>query len=375
MTRLAIQPQISSGPASVVINDAAKTSGDPTLKSVVTMDISQRGPWETFLKNSPSATIFHTLAWHDAVRDTFGHDPLYLMAYSGDRLEGILPLFQVRSILVGTMLVSVPYAVYGGPITTSQDACDRLVHRAKDLAQEMNAKVIDFRTQQACHSSLTDVDRYVTFQKVLPDRVEDVLAGLPRKARAAARKSRDRSGLTVAFGDEHLRTVWDLYCKSMRRLGSLNYPFAFFEGLIHETPNQHVVSIVQSQGKPVAGLITFLFRDTVLPYFSGSDRRYDQLCPNNLLYLSLMEYGVERGYRFFDFGRSRRDNPGAYNFKKWHGFEPKPLGYQCFVPFGKSAPNLTPSHKMFNWPRRIWPRLPLGVTKAAGAWLSKSIPG
>lgn len=375
MTTIAIQPETLCGPSSGVMNDAAETSFGPTLESVVTMDASRRGAWEAFLEESSSSTFFHTLAWHDAVWDTFGHDPIYLMAYSGDQLEGILPLFRVRSILVGTLLVSVPYAVYGGPITRSQNACDRLIQRAKDLAQEMNAKVLDLRTQQACHSSLTDVDRYVTFQKELPDRVEEVLSGLPRKTRAAARKSRDKFGLTVAFGDEHLRTVWDLYCQSMRRLGSLNYPFAFFEKLIHETPNQHVVSIVQSQGKPVGGLITFLFRDTVLPYFSGSDRRYDQMGTNNLLYLSLMEYGVEHGYRMFDFGRSRRDNPGAYNFKKWHGFEPQPLGYQCFVPSGQSAPNLTPSNKMFNWPRRIWPRLPLGVTKVAGAWLSKSIPG
>jgi hypothetical protein len=95
----------------------------------------------------------------------------------------------------------------------------------------------------------------------------------------------------------------------------------------------------------------------------------------NLLYLAVMERAVECGLRWFDFGRSRRDNAGPYAFKQNQGFEPRILGYQRYVPPGCRAPDLTPGNPRFGLARRVWPRLPLVLTSRVGAWLSRSIPG
>ena len=97
----------------------------------------------------------------------------------------------------------------------------------------------------------------------------------------------------------------------MRRLGSINYPFRFFESLVHNTPGGHLVSLVLDGDRPVAGLVSFLFRDTVIPYFAGCDERVNRLGGNHLAYLSLMERAVEMGFRIFDFGRSRTANSGS----------------------------------------------------------------
>src|SRR5690606_28892766 len=115
----------------------------------------------------------------------------------------------------------------------------------------------------------------------------------------------------AAFGDEHLEIVWRLYSQSMRRLASPNYPLAFFRNLIASTPGGaspgHVVQVVTHEDRPIAGLLSFIYRGTLLPYFAGCDERFERYHPNNFLYLTAMEHGVESGCRIFNFGRSRID--------------------------------------------------------------------
>jgi hypothetical protein len=105
------------------------------------------------------------------------------------------------------------------------------------------------------------------------------------------------------------------------------------------------------------------------------DERLRCMGSTNLLYMATMERAVRCGLHWFDFGRSRRDNPGPYAFKRNQGFEPRVLGYQRYVPPGRSAPDLTPGNPRFGLARRIWPSLPLVATSRLGAWLSKSVPG
>jgi hypothetical protein len=89
----------------------------------------------------------------------------------------------------------------------------------------------------------------------------------------------------------------------------------------------------------------------------------------------LMERAVDHGVRIFDFGRSRRDNVGSYEFKRLHGFVPRTLEYQQFVPPGRTRSNLSPSNPKYSAARRVWPYLALAVTRKVGALVAKHIPG
>jgi hypothetical protein len=56
------------------------------------------------------------------------------------------------------------------------------------------------------------------------------------------------------------------------------------------------------------------------------------------------------------------------------GFTPQPLHYQYVLLGLKELPRINPSNPKFELPRRIWSRLPLGVTKLVGPRLLKYIP-
>lgn len=353
------------------------------------LDEQSERAWELYVDRHPEGTLFHTLLWRDAVREAFRHRARYLAAWRGETCVGVFPLMQVGSYLAGTILVSVPYAVYGGSLADDAEAHAALLDRAREMAAQLKAQWIDIRSVTPQWPDLPVVRRYVTFRKRLPNEPGRVLNSLPRKARAAARQARELHRLEASFDDAHLDTVWSLYSRSMRRLASPNYPLKFFRYLVEHTPPMrsgdrtaaethrlgHTVQLVRYKGQAIAGLVSFVYRGTLMPYFSGCDDSYEKTHPNNFMYLTAMEQGVETGCREFDFGRSRVDNAGAYNFKRFQGFEPTPLHYQYYVPDGGREPDLHPDNAKLSLARRVWPRLPLAVTRPLGSWLARSIPG
>jgi FemAB-related protein (PEP-CTERM system-associated) len=297
------------------------------------------------------------------------------MAERSGGVVGVLPLFQVNSILAGRLLTSLPYATYGGVLADDGDAARALLTEAKAIAGRIGARSIELRSIRAADPSLSIGTSHVTFARALPGRPEDVLPALPRKARAAARRAAERYSLTTEYGPALLPEVWRLYARSMRRLGSPNYPRRFFEVLLTTEPDRCLCQLVRCGERPVAGLLTFLHRDTVMPYFAGIDERHNIYGLSHYLYAESMRWGVEQGFARYDFGRSRIDNTGAYDFKRLCGFEPQPLEYQTYIASGRSAPDLAAGSPRWAMARRLWKRLPLAVARPLGGWLARSIPG
>ncbi len=331
--------------------------------------------WDTYVRAHAEGTIFHTIAWMHSVRDAFRHEPQYLVALRGAKLVGVLPLFRVNSLLGGRMFISVPYAVAGGPLADNQQVADSLFSAAKRLVHEAEGDVLEIRSERRCFDQLEPIDRYVTFKRELPEQVGDVLGWLPRKARAAARNARERHSLRAEFHTGQLRTVWRLYCRSMRRLGSPAYPYRFFEELCERNRGRTHVQTIRRGNRAIAGLVSFTFGETFLPYFAGCDERFNRYGTNNFLYLAAMERAVEGGCRIFDFGRTRIDNKGSYDFKRFHGFNPEPLGYQRYVPPDRTSTDLTPTNRSFSAARALWRRLPLPLATMLAGRVSRHIPG
>ncbi len=342
---------------------------------IVYLGAHQSTDWRAYVDGHPQGTFFHGLEWKRAVERAFGHRGRYLLAMRGDRVVGVLPLFEVHSVMAGRLLVSVPYATYGGLLTDDEAVGAVLFREARAVAARCGARTIEMRSVRASVPWLGVSQSHVTFRKALPSRGADVLAAMPRKARAAARRAAERYDLCASFDGSLLSVVWRLYSRSMRRLGSPNYPYRFFEEIAAALGDRCVVQVVREGRRPVAGLVSFVFGDTLMPYFAGLDERESIYGLNHFLYAESMRWGLEHGCRVYDFGRTRTDNRGSYNFKRFCGFDAQPLEYQTYVMPGHVAPDLSPSSARWAAARRVWRTLPLPITRPLGGWLAKSIPG
>ena len=111
--------------------------------------------------------------------------------------------------------------------------------------------------------------------------------------------------------------------------------------------------------------MNFYFRDEVLPYYGGGTSQARQRAGNDFMYWEVMRRAAARGYRLFDFGRSKLGT-GAFAFKHNWGFEPERLHYRYRLAPGAEIPDHNPMNPKYRLFIAAWKRLPLPVANLLG---------
>jgi len=91
--------------------------------------------WDSYIYKSSSSTFYHQLGWRNVVKKTYKHKPIYLVAKENGEIEGVLPLFLMKSMIFGKKLVSVPFAPYGGVCADDGIAEKMLIEEAIRVAR------------------------------------------------------------------------------------------------------------------------------------------------------------------------------------------------------------------------------------------------
>ena len=355
-SRCSVRPNDASGAVSI------------TVRPFVEDD---RAAWASFVQACPDATFFHRIEWRDIIEHVFGHRPHYLLAEHGGEIAGVLPLAQVKSILFGHSLVSLPFAVYGGAAVTDESARVSLHAAAVDLARRLGADHLELRNRISCEPGWPQQDLFVTFRKSIKPDAGANMQAIPRKQRAMVRKGMHR-GLTGEI-DISVDRFFDLYADNAHRHGTPPFPKRYFESLQRAFGDAcEVMTVVSAEGRPVSGVLSFYFRDEVLPYYAGDILDARELAANDFKYWELMRRASERGCRIFDYGRSKR-GAGSFDFKKNWGFEPQPLHYEYQLFKGNGIPQNNPLNPKYRALIGLWRRLPRPVVNALGPSIVRNL--
>jgi FemAB-related protein (PEP-CTERM system-associated) len=329
---------------------------------------------DEFVRAQDNGTFFHLAGWGQVVEKVMKHKRTDWLAFDGDELVGVLPLSICRSMRGKRNLISVPYGVYGGAVGRNRDVEAALFRAAESQAIDMGAGRLELRCQHDPGLDLLASELYVTFVQELPDEVELVMKGMPKKARAEARKGRDRHGLVLQEGRWFLDDMVRLFHRNKRSLGSPALPLNWFRTLMEYFGEDAVVHEVRREGEPISAVLSFRFRDQLLAYYSGTADNADrQYSASNFQYMALKEWAVERGIRTFDLGRSRKD-AGAYKFKVNQGLEPQVLHYRYRLVTDSELPSLNPSNPKTHKLQKAWRQLPLSLTTILSTPASRFLP-
>jgi FemAB-related protein (PEP-CTERM system-associated) len=353
------------------VNQADLPLETQALPSVRPYREGDRQAWARFVEGSPEATFFHRIEWREVLEDVFRHRTHYLVAVRGDTLTGILPLAQVRSRLFGHSLVSLPFAVYGGSAAVDEPSRTALHAAATELARELRVDHLELRNRAAREPEWPRQGLYVTFRKELAADAEANMAAIPRKQRAMVRKGIAR-GL-VSEIDPSVERFFELYSDNMHRHGTPPFSRRYFEALRSIFgPACEVMTVLSPQGRPVSGVVSFYFRDEVLPYYAGDLSGARDLAANDFKYWELMRRACERGCRVFDYGRSKRDT-GSFDFKKNWGFVPEPLHYEYQLLKRDSVPQNNPANPKYRAMIAVWQKLPRPLVNTVGPMLVRNL--
>lgn len=341
------------------------------VKTLARADAQAAARWERFVLGCPGATFFHRAAWQDVIAEVFRHPTHYLYAEDQGQITGVLPLAHVKSLLFGNALVSLPFAVYGGVAADSEAAADALEDRAQTLARELGVDHLELRHVDARHEDWPRQDLYVTFRKALHADDESNLQAIPRKQRAMVRKG-IKNGLRSQF-DPGVERFFALYADNVHRHGTPALPKRYFQALRDKFGDDcSVLTVEGPDAKPLSSVLSFTFRDQILPYYAGDDVGARALAANDFKYWELMRHACSRGIQVFDFGRSKQGT-GPYSFKKNWGFEPTPLHYEYKLYKRESVPQNNPSNAKYKLMIEAWRRLPLGLANWLGPFVVRSL--
>jgi FemAB-related protein (PEP-CTERM system-associated) len=342
--------------------------------SVRILQDSDYEAWDKFVLEHPLGSPFHLTAWKKSIEEVFRYKPFYLMVVDREQVRGVVPLFLIENILVGKALLSSPFAVYGGVLASSQEAQNALREEMRRLAESLRVQYVELRNaypEQVL--GFAPVTRYVTFTQEVSPSEESILEAIPRKTRAAVRKS-CKQGFATRVATADSGAFEDLYSRSLRRLGTPNFPAKFFSVLARNFADRMDVREVVAGGRVASAVLSFYFRDQVLPYYGASDPALHAIAPNNFMYYDLMRWAGQNGYRTFDFGRSKKNLGGSYDFKAHWGMVERSLPYEMMLVKRKAVPNFSPANPVFEAPRKIWQHLPLAVTRRVGPIFLRLVP-
>ena len=347
--------------------------GAPQKPSVQIRELDSGGAaaWDAFVDRDPSSTFFHRAGWKTVIEDALGHRCHFLFAERDGQICGLLPLVHVRSHLFANALVSTGFCVQGGPLASDSAALHALEAAAVERAGTLAVDYLEFRlTAPSGNDWARNEDLYVTFRKPLDPDPEKNLQAIPRKQRAMVRK-----GIKLGLIDQLDETVdrfFPVYAESVRNLGTPVMPRRYFSKLKEVFGTDCEVLTVEHDGTAVASVMSFYFRDEVLPYYGGGTAAARGVAANDFMYWAVMKRACQQGYRLFDFGRSKRGT-GAFDFKRHWGFEPTPLVYEYKLLRCSEPPAFNPLNPKYRTFIALWRRLPLSLASRIGPFIARGL--
>lgn len=338
-----------------------------TITEPAAIDVAE---WNAFVIAETRGTHFHRAEWAGVIEQVFGHRRHHLVARDAGAIAGVLPLFEVRSRLFGHSLSSTPFCVYGGAIG-SDEAIFALEDAAARLAEKLGVSHLELRNRDRERPGWLRKDLYATFRKEITADDDANLNAIPRKQRAMVRKGIG-NGL-VGTIERQIDRFFPIYASSVRDLGTPVFPRRYF-GVLLDTFGDacDVLTVSDPEGRPISSVLSFYFRDEVLPYYAGGLPAARDLKGYDFMYWELMRHAAARGCRWFDYGRSKQGT-GAYSFKKNWGFEPAPLPYQYHLVKARALPDISPANPKYKAFIAAWQRLPLPIANRLGPLLSRSL--
>lgn len=329
--------------------------------------------WDEYLATNPAACFYHLFGWRRIVRESLGLDPIYLIASSGGKVVGVLPLVYLESRLFGRILCSMPFLNYGGPCASTERALRQLTSAAMERAGQMGVDYLELRCAGALPVDLVAATHKVSMTIALNADPDVLWNGFKSKHRTNVRRAA-QEGLTVQSGGmELLEEFYSVLENSWHHLGTPLYRRDFFESVVTAFPASTRIFLCRHGSRVVNVAFNGLYGGTVEGMWAGALPAARELNANYVLYWEMIRDSCQRGYRQFHLGRSTADSGSEWFKGRWNA-EARPLHWYFHRPGGGPMPALNVDNPRYRLAIAAWRRMPLWFVRRLGPRLARCIP-
>jgi lipid II:glycine glycyltransferase (peptidoglycan interpeptide bridge formation enzyme) len=294
--------------------------------------------WDELLERHPKASVFHSRAWLEALRKTYGYEPAaYTTSPSGESLKNGIVFCRVESWLTGRRLVSLPFSDYCAPLVDDPGEMQVFLNKLKQEAETGQWRYIEIRptellgmTAPLYHATA----EYTLHRLDLRPNLQTIFDGFHRDSIQRKIHRAKREGLTSIVGttESLLDAFYRLLVTTRRRHGVPPQPKRWFRNLIACFGEALQIGVAFKGHKPVAAMLTLRYKDTLLYKYGGSDTRFNNLGSMHHLYWESIQRAKSLGLRVFDLGRSDAHQGGLIRFKSRWGALQSNLTYLRLTP-------------------------------------------
>lgn len=287
------------------------------------------------LIRSPSLLGYHTPQYMNALTNVLHDNPLYLVAYSEDKIVGFMPL-RWRNGTIGPVINSLPFfGPNGGPVFTQaglscmevvvEALCGALMKLAHELDAVSVALYTPFMVESPVLSSAFVPDRAIDkFTQYIS--IEGSSLRWPTRSRRAVMRAKNK-GCRVRKGTpDDLGELLAIYKENCKAAQIPLKPDAYFYQVINTLCCSDIArfTVAEHNGRIVACLITIQYGMTV-SYNVPCSRLEDRtLQANSLLIDDAVEHFKQCGYIYWNWESSPDRQHPVYEFKKnWGSIETK----------------------------------------------------
>jgi hypothetical protein len=280
--------------------------------------------WSEFLQRHPRASVFHTPAWLEALRRTYGYEPIgYTSSPPGQEIRNGLVFCRINSWLMGRRMVSLPFSDHCEPLFNTGEELEFFVTglQAEVKPQKWNylevrplTGIFDLIGQE---SGFRPARRYLLHGIDLQPDLDQILRGFDKDSVVRRIQRAERAGLIEKCGTslDLLKDFYNLLVLTRGRHDLPPQPREWFQNLIDCLGDALEMRIAYKEETPVAAILTLRFRDVVLYKYGCSDARFKYLAGMPLLLWGAIKEAKSTGAREFSLGRSDEDNVGLVTFK------------------------------------------------------------
>jgi CelD/BcsL family acetyltransferase involved in cellulose biosynthesis len=326
-------------------------------------------------------SFFSDERWMNVIQAIYGYRVTRLEARGADgTLQGFLPVCAIHSPLTGRRVVSLPFSDACPLLAADTGAADQLVDQALELGRLHRARYVELRTGPseilAGRDDFVASDVYVRWRLALEVGEDAVWSGLPKPVQRQVRKSR-KMGVTIRVAGERedMSRYHRLHVGTRTgKHGMPAQPVTFFQALWDQFSRDGSmrVAFAEHEGIAIAGMVLFAAGNTVRYAYGASEERFLHLAPNNLLMWESIAWAAASGFKYFDMGRTARDNTGLMEFKRKWGATADPLPY-FYSPRVAGLASTSEGSRKYQLLTACWKRLPLGVASSLGGMLYKHL--
>lgn len=292
------------------------------------------GAWDDFILNHPNRNIFQTSDMFEVYSKSELHEPIVLFALKDKAIHGVLlAVIQKESKgIIGE--ITSRSIIIGGPLVYNPDVADALlleynksVRRKAIYSQFRNVYNIDdlrFSFNKAGYSYDDHLDLLIDMSKGREILWEEI-----HKNRKKEIKNGLKKGLVVNLIVIQKSTVLpELYqmLKALYKKIGLPVPLLIFfqESINVLEPKGLLKTFIASIDDRIVGFrMVLTFNNLIYDWYAASDPEYLIYRPNDVLPWEVITWGIQNGYKTFDFGGAGKPNKpyGVRDYKIKFGGE------------------------------------------------------